>query len=127
MDQKVILIIITLKQSINMKAVRIIAFSTGLLTLVWQIMQIANGKGQNIFLIADIILAIVLMATALLKPEGKNVTWLIAALGFACGVFSTATFGGLTMDTYNFGAFTTTVGLLLCLACIIWFQYKKKE
>jgi peptidoglycan/LPS O-acetylase OafA/YrhL len=103
-----------------MKLVKILAFSTGLLTLVWQIMQVANGKGQNIFLIADIILGIALMVTASLKTNDKNTSWLNAALGFACGVFATATFGALTMSTYNFGAFTTTVGLVPCLASLVW-------
>ncbi len=109
-----------------MKLVRILAFSVGLLTLVWQIVQITNGKGQNIFLIADIILGIVLMITAFLKPNHNNANWLIAALGFACGVFATATFGALTMGTYNFGAFTTTLGLVPCFISLLWLIRKQK-
>jgi peptidoglycan/LPS O-acetylase OafA/YrhL len=109
-----------------MKLVRILAFSTGILTLVWQILQIVKGNGQNIFLIADIILSVLLMVTALLKPNAKNTSLLIIALGFACGVFATATFGGLTMGTYNFGAFTTTVGLAICLASLLWLIRNQK-
>jgi peptidoglycan/LPS O-acetylase OafA/YrhL len=110
----------------NMKLVRILAFITGLLTLAWQVIQVVKGNGQNIFLVADIILGIALMVTALLKPTDKNISWLMAALGFACGVFATATFGALTMGTYNFGAFTTTVGLLPCLASLMWLIKKQK-
>jgi CDP-diglyceride synthetase len=109
-----------------MKIVRVIAFVTGLLTLAWQMIQIAKGNGQNIFLIADIILGMVLMATAWLKPNGKNTSWLIAALGYTCGVFATATFGALTMGTYNFGAFTTTAGLVPCLASLLWLIRNRK-
>jgi peptidoglycan/LPS O-acetylase OafA/YrhL len=109
-----------------MKLVRIVTFIIGLLTLGWQFMQIAQGKIKNLFLIPDIILGILLMMVALLNPEGKNVKWLITALGYACGVFATATFGGLTMGTYNFGAFTTTLGLLPCLGSIIWLIHKKE-
>jgi peptidoglycan/LPS O-acetylase OafA/YrhL len=110
-----------------MKVIRITTFLVGILTLVWQVVQVANGKAQNMFFVADIILGIALMATALLKPTDKNTIWLIAALGYACGVFATATFGGLTMRTYNFGAFTTTLGLIPCLGCIIWLIYNKKS
>jgi peptidoglycan/LPS O-acetylase OafA/YrhL len=114
------------KTVIQMKLVRILAFITGLLTLGWQIMQVAQGNAKNLFLIPDIILGIVLMVAAVLKPEGKNISWLIAALGYACGVFATATFGGLTMGTYDFGAFTTTVGLVPCLGSIVWLICNKK-
>jgi peptidoglycan/LPS O-acetylase OafA/YrhL len=109
-----------------MKIVRILAFATGLLTLAWQVLQIVNGKGQNIFLIADIILSFALMATAFLKLSDRNISWLQAALGFSCGVFATATFGGLTMGTYNFGAFTTTVGLVVCFVSLVWLIRKQK-
>jgi peptidoglycan/LPS O-acetylase OafA/YrhL len=109
-----------------MKAIRILTFITGLLTLGWQIMQIAKGNAKNLFLIPDIILGIVLMVAAVLKPEGKNISWLIATLGYACGVFATATFGGLIMGTYDFGAFTTTVGLVPCLGSILWLIRKRK-
>jgi peptidoglycan/LPS O-acetylase OafA/YrhL len=109
-----------------MKLVRILAFTTGLLTLAWQLIQLAKGNGQNIFLIADIILGFVLIVTALLKPNDKNISLLIAALGFACGVFATATFGALTMGAYNFGAFTTTAGLIPCFASLLWLIKKQK-
>ncbi len=109
-----------------MKTVRIIAFLTGFLTLAWQVLQIVKGNGMNIFLIPDIILGIVLMITSFLKPIGSNVNWFIAALAYSCGVFATATFGGLLMNTYNFGAFTTTLGLVPCLFSIIWIIRKNK-
>jgi peptidoglycan/LPS O-acetylase OafA/YrhL len=109
-----------------MKVVRILTFITGLLTLAWQVIQIINGKAQNVFLVADIILGILLIAVALMKPEPQKKSWLIAALGYACGVFATATFGGLTMGTYNFGALTTTLGLIPCLYSIIWLIYKHR-
>jgi hypothetical protein len=109
-----------------MKTVRIITFLVGLLTLVWQGMQVANGKAQNMFFIADIFLGAFLIASAILKPIEKNISWLMVALAYASGVFSTATFGGLTMGTYNFGAFTTTLGLIPCLGSIVWLISQKK-
>jgi peptidoglycan/LPS O-acetylase OafA/YrhL len=109
-----------------MKLVRILVFSIGLLTLTWQLIEVIKGNIQNIFFIVDILLGIALIVTATLKPNAINTSWLNAALGFACGVFATATFGGLTMGTYNFGAFTTTVGLIPCLATLLWINRKQK-
>lgn len=109
-----------------MKIVRVLTFITGFLTFAWQVLQVIQGNGKNLFLVPDIILGILLVAVAFLKPTVDNEKWLIAALSYACGVFATATFGGLVMDTYDFGAFTTTVGLVLCLLSIIWLIRKHK-
>jgi hypothetical protein len=95
-----------------LKTARIIGFITGLLTLAWQVIQIMNGKGENIFLVADIILGIFLIISSLVNETKNGSLYLLLAYTYSAGVFSVATFGNLTIGTYNFGAFTTTLGLV---------------
>ncbi len=100
-------------------AARIIAFAIGLLTLLWQVMKIAQGNFQNLFFIPDIILGIALIAASLVKINNNGVLYLLLAYVFSVGVFGTATFGGLLTGTYDFGAFTTTVALIPCIIFIV--------
>jgi hypothetical protein len=94
---------------------KVVAIIVGALTLAWQVLQIINGKAINMFLIADIILGIALIAAALKANTKNGEIYLLIAFAFSAGVFATATFGGLTMGTYNFGAATTTLALIPCL------------
>ncbi len=91
---------------------RIFAFIIGTLTLIWQLVQIVTGNAINQFLIPDLLLGIALVGASFLTPTQRGVSLLLAAFGFTAGVFAVATFGGLLTQTYDFGAFTTTIGLI---------------
>lgn len=98
---------------------RIIGFIIGLLTLLWQVMQIAQGNFQNLFFIPDIMLGAALISASLVRTNRNGVLYLLLAYAFSVGVFGTATFGGLLTGTYDFGAFTTTVALVPCIIFIV--------
>lgn len=107
----------------SITAIRTIALIVGIGTLLWQVIQLVNGNAQNMFFVADIIFAGALAIAALIKNKPKAIAAMQVAFSGLAGVFAVATFGALTMGTYAFGPFTTTVGLLLCLPCI-FFLYK---
>ncbi|MEM7575452.1 MAG: hypothetical protein AAF433_21290 [Bacteroidota bacterium] len=98
---------------------RILAILIGSLTLLYQVMEIANGNALNFFLVGDIILGIVLIAAAFTQPVARRPLYLLTAFAYTSGVFMIATFGGLVVGTYDFGAFTTTVGLIPALAMVV--------
>ena len=94
---------------------RVFAFVIGLLTAVWQVMQVANGNFRNLFFTPDILLGVGLILASLVKPGNNAILALIIAYAFSSGVFATATFGGLLVGSYDFGAFTTTLALIPCI------------
>ncbi len=93
---------------------RSFAFLIGSLTLVWQAWEVSQGRLFNQFLVADIILGILLMVAAGLPNRFNSVLTMLIAYAYSCGVFMVATTGGLLLSTYDFGAFTTTLGLIPC-------------
>ncbi len=94
---------------------RFFAFIIGLLTLLWQVIQVANGNFKNLFFTPDILLGLGLILASLVRPRIKAILALIIAYAFSSGVFATATFGGLLVGSYDFGAFTTTLALIPCI------------
>ena len=93
---------------------RIFAYLIGGLTLLWQGSEVLNGRLLNQFLIADIILGILLITAARFPNQQNAALALFAAYAYSVGVFMVVTTGGLLLNRYDFGAFTTTSGLIPC-------------
>ena len=101
-----------------LKIIRIVAVLVGLGTVLWQVMQWQSGNWQNMFFWPDIIVGLFLGFAAFVKVERwASILMLVGFAGMA-GIYSVATLGTLTMGAYDFGAFTTTVGLVFCLPAI---------
>lgn len=101
------------------KLARVFAFLVGGLTLVWQGWEVISGRLFNQFLIADIILGIFLIAAAMLPNRFHSALAMLVAYAYSGGVFVVATTGGLLLSKYNFGAFTTTLGLISCSIFVV--------
>ena len=108
-----------MKNSNLITVARVLAVITGSLTLLYQFMEVLNGNAKNLFLVGDIVLGIVLIAAAFARPVASRPLYLLAAFAYTSGVFMIATFGGLVVGTYDFGAFTTTIGLVPSLAMVV--------
>lgn len=93
---------------------RVFALSIGGLTLLWQAWEVINGRLFNQFLIADVLLGLGLIVAALLRNRLYSSLAMLIAYAYSVGVFMVATTGGLLMSKYDFGAFTTTLGLVPC-------------
>jgi hypothetical protein len=93
---------------------RIFAFLIGGLTLLYQVGEVLSGRLFNQFLVADLVLGILMIAAAGVPNRFNSVLAMLVAYAYACGVFMVATTGGLLISRYDFGAFTTTVGLFPC-------------
>ena len=91
----------------------------GVATFIWQMIELMNGNARNMFFAADIIFAVALVAAALIKHDAKASAAMLVAFSGMAGVYAVATFGALTTGTYAFGPFTTTVGLIACLPCMV--------
>ena len=96
----------------NSLIIRIFAAGIGASTWAWQIYQIASGHTSNMFLVADIILGAFLIAAALMKPGKSTDAVLLSAFSYATGVYFVPTFGSIVTNNYDFGAFTTTIGMI---------------
>ncbi|MDX2061858.1 MAG: hypothetical protein SFY70_02235 [Bacteroidia bacterium] len=107
---------------------RIFGGIIGGLTLAWQGWQVALGEAQNFFFIPDVLLGIFLVVASLRNESPRAVAGLLWAYGYTTGVFATATFGGLLMGTYDFGAATTSVGLVpsICFSVLLAQQRSAK-
>ncbi|MBW4558337.1 MAG: hypothetical protein KME59_20900 [Trichormus sp. ATA11-4-KO1] len=98
---------------------RVFSLLIGGLTLIWQGWEVVNGRLFNQFLIADIILGIFMIIAAVLPNRFKSVLTMLVAYAYSGGVYMVATTGGLLLSEYNFGAFTTTLGLFPCIIFVI--------
>ena len=103
-----------------MTFIRIVAILVGFGTVLWQVMQWQSGNWQNMFFWPDILVGLFLGGAAFLKGPRLPALLMLAGFGLMAGIYSVATLGTLTMGTYDFGAFTTTVGLIACLPAMAW-------
>lgn len=101
-----------------MKIIRILAILVGFGTVIWQISEWSQGRAQNMFFVADVVIGLYLGLSAFIPSARSAQVNLLAAFGLIAGVFSVATFGALTMGIYDFGPFTTTIGLIISLPCM---------
>ncbi|WP_287127479.1 hypothetical protein [Candidatus Cyanaurora vandensis] len=98
---------------------RFFALLIGGLTLVWQGWEVISGRLFNQFLAADIILGIFMIIAAVLPNRFNSALAMLAAYAYSCGVFMVATTGALLLSKYDFGAFTTTLGLIPCSIFVV--------
>ena len=107
-----------------MKIVRVVAVLVGFGTVLWQVLQWQSGNWQNMFFWPDIIVGLFLGGAAFIRQERKAALLMLAGFGLMAGIYSVATLGTLTLGAYDFGAFTTTVGLVFCLPAMA-FLFKR--
>lgn len=101
------------------RSARIFAALIGGLTLMWQGGEVLNGELLNRFLVADIILGLLMIVAAALPRRYDSVLAMLVAYAYSSGVYAVATTGGLLLGSYDFGAFTTTLGLVPCAIFVI--------
>ncbi|MEL6687765.1 MAG: hypothetical protein AAFP97_09090 [Pseudomonadota bacterium] len=99
-----------------MKFIRIIAILVGFGTVAWQMMEMSQGRGQNMFFWADIIVGIYLGAVAFLPNVRAAQVHMLAGFGLMSGIYLVATLGTIAMEgALNEGATSTLIGLIFTL------------
>lgn len=100
-----------------MRLARFTALSLGLAVLGWQGWNAQNGRFVHVFLISDLVVALLLIVAAGWSRDRTAAALMLAGFSAMTAVFLSATTGRwLVGAKFDPGTVLTTLGLLPCLA-----------
>lgn len=99
----------------GLRTARRTAALLGLVVLVWQVGNAARGRFVHEFLIADLVLAPVLIAASALRPDRRAAAAMFGGFAALGGVFLSASTMRLLGGGYDLGTGMATLGLFVCL------------
>ena len=94
---------------------RIVALALGGIILAWQGANAWRGEFIHGFLVADAVVAALLIVAATWRGDRAAAALMLAAFAATGGVFLTATTEALVAGRYGLGRMATTVGLIPCV------------
>lgn len=87
----------------------------GLILLAWQVVNASRGRFVHPFLIADLMVAVLLLISSSLPNDRTGSAVMLAAFSATAGVFLAATTAAILRDGYSLGRVMTGVGLVPCV------------
>jgi hypothetical protein len=99
--------------------IRIIAILVGTLTLAF--LWLGLTANSDIFLAPDIVLAVLLVGTALLPDQRLAVLGMLVAFAYTAGIFSLSVAIAVVRGPFNAA---TLVGLFIAVACVLLLGYR---
>ncbi len=104
----------------SLRGARISAAVVGGLVLAWQIGNALRGRFVHEFLVADLVLAPILLLGSFVRSDRRAGATMLAGFAALGGVFLCATTMRLLRGGYDLGTALTTLGLIPCLAWSLW-------
>lgn len=101
------------------RACRVVAVSVGLVILAWQAGNAWRGRLDHPYLIADLIVAALLIGSARVRDGRAASVLMIGAFSSTAGVFLAATTAAIHRDGYSVGRLMAGLGLVPCVACAL--------
>lgn len=98
---------------------RALAIVLGVAVVAWQFVNLATGRAWHEYLVADLAASLVLIGSALIRPERRAVTGLLVGFSMFLGIFVAATTGKLIVGGAHPGTVAAGLGIVPCLVGVV--------
>ena len=103
----------------TLRPYRALAIALGAGVVAWQFVNLAMGRPWHEYLVADLVASLVLIASALVRPERRAVPGLLVGFAMFLGIFIAATSGKLIVGGGHPGTIAAGLGIVPCLIGVV--------